>query len=119
RVYLALDATGVVHALQLTPSHVGASPQSHRRRDRVRVYSDRVSHVRTKQADRVGQNAGLFEGREQVARLMLRTLHHFGVRAISCRRSEERRVGKECRSRWGPSHGKKKVIEQWSHVVVA
>src|SRR5690348_17529438 len=25
------------------------------------------------------------------------------------RRSEERRVGKECRSRWGPDHEKKKI----------
>src|SRR5947207_14087739 len=27
-------------------------------------------------------------------------------------RSEERRVGKECRSRWSPYHEKKKIIEQ-------
>src|SRR5207248_7007679 len=29
----------------------------------------------------------------------------------SSSRSEERRVGKECRSRWGPEHDKKKKIE--------
>src|SRR5437016_14150525 len=28
----------------------------------------------------------------------------------ACRRSEERRVGKECRSRWSPYHEKKKKI---------
>src|SRR5687767_15349534 len=28
---------------------------------------------------------------------------------VDCRRSEERRVGKECRSRWSPYHEKKKV----------
>src|SRR6266513_3857991 len=28
----------------------------------------------------------------------------------SCRRSEERRVGKECRSRWSPYHEKKKEL---------
>src|SRR6266536_2059079 len=29
----------------------------------------------------------------------------------SARRSEERRVGKECRARWAPYHGKKKKTE--------
>src|SRR6266705_5516536 len=30
-------------------------------------------------------------------------------------RSEERRVGKECRSRWTPNHGKKKeASERWA-----
>src|SRR3712207_9175189 len=29
-------------------------------------------------------------------------------------RSEERRVGKECRSRWSPDHLKKKIIEYLS-----
>ena len=28
----------------------------------------------------------------------------FGNKIISCGRSEERRVGKECRSRWSPYH---------------
>src|SRR5437762_12053392 len=34
------------------------------------------------------------------------------------KRSEERRVGKECRSEWSPDHGKKKKIhdnEVWMH----
>src|SRR5437867_13102229 len=29
-------------------------------------------------------------------------------------RSEERRVGKECRSRWWPYHAKKKESDRWS-----
>src|SRR5689334_24796953 len=29
-------------------------------------------------------------------------------------RSEERRVGKECRSRWSPYQEKKKVVERWT-----
>src|SRR6266511_4626334 len=33
------------------------------------------------------------------------------------RRSEERRVGKECRSRWSPYHKKKKSISPFSHRV--
>src|SRR5947207_16000175 len=33
---------------------------------------------------------------------------------FSCCRSEERRVGKECRSRWAPYHYKKKVIEAFA-----
>src|SRR5690242_21303902 len=34
---------------------------------------------------------------------------------VAGRRSEERRVGKECRSRWSPDHEKKKIKEtqQW------
>src|SRR3712207_9596715 len=32
------------------------------------------------------------------------------VTACGCGRSEERRVGKECRSRWSPYHYKKKSI---------
>src|SRR5688572_33138755 len=28
-----------------------------------------------------------------------------GAVVLLCRRSEERRVGKECRSRWSPGHG--------------
>src|SRR5690606_41847664 len=31
-------------------------------------------------------------------------------------RSEERRVGKECRSRWSPSHEKKKMINGSNHL---
>src|SRR5689334_25370792 len=30
------------------------------------------------------------------------------------RRSEERRVGKECRSRWSPHHEKKKKYTEWT-----
>src|SRR5690606_42089669 len=38
----------------------------------------------------------------------------------SGRRSEERRVGKECRSRWGPDHQRKQRrsdTPHWSHAV--
>src|SRR5690606_42076633 len=31
-------------------------------------------------------------------------------------RSEERRVGKECRSRWSPYHEKKKELHEWNDV---
>src|SRR3972149_8508672 len=36
-------------------------------------------------------------------------------RGDALRRSEERRVGKECRSRWSPYHEKKKGREQQSN----
>ena len=36
------------------------------------------------------------------------TLRTFMTIAFSAIRSEERRVGKECRSRWSPDHEKKK-----------
>src|SRR5947207_8156495 len=35
-------------------------------------------------------------------------------RASEPRRSEERRVGKECRSRWAPDHEKKKREQTWT-----
>src|SRR6266853_2388861 len=31
-------------------------------------------------------------------------------------RSEERRVGKECRSRWSPYHSKKKIV--WTSIII-
>src|SRR5688572_31079826 len=34
------------------------------------------------------------------------------IRLVLTSRSEERRVGKECRSRWSPYHEKKKIIEK-------
>ena len=30
--------------------------------------------------------------------------HRYGIDAMGAMRSEERRVGKECRSRWSPYH---------------
>src|SRR5258708_36376672 len=40
---------------------------------------------------------------------LLFTLHQFLFRYRQSERSEERRVGKECRSRWSPYHSKKKI----------
>ena len=37
-------------------------------------------------------------------------LRPHGSRSVRSHRSEERRVGKECRSRWSPYHQKKKEI---------
>ena len=37
-------------------------------------------------------------------RLTLNPLAHFDVAGLIALRSEERRVGKECRSRWSPYH---------------
>src|SRR5205807_5373506 len=38
------------------------------------------------------------------ARRARRSARATACRRAACRRSEERRVGKECRSRWGPWH---------------
>src|SRR5258708_33657605 len=38
-------------------------------------------------------------------------LRKFGKNSLAAKRSEERRVGKECRSRWSPDHLKKKKRE--------
>src|SRR2546428_13274554 len=51
---------------------------------------------------RVGAGAGS-EGDEGVDLLAERGVRHAD-------RSEERRVGKECRSRWSPYHSKKKIL---------
>src|SRR5205807_3815205 len=50
---------------------------------------------------------------EAAAVLLADDLNAFGVSAITRdeRRSEERRVGKECRSRWWREHEKKKIYE--------
>src|SRR5690348_18343435 len=37
-----------------------------------------------------------------------------GPRIGGCRRSEERHVGKECRSRWSPDHEKKKKKTEYT-----
>src|SRR5688572_33427901 len=46
----------------------------------------------------------------------LRPLEWLNAPLASCPRSEERRVGKECRSRWSPYHEKKKKGNNKSRV---
>src|SRR2546425_11057344 len=43
-------------------------------------------------------------GRNWLIRLVVATLFVFGLKRGVGARSEERRVGKECRSRWSPYH---------------
>src|SRR5260370_28899317 len=72
-----------------------ARPRLVRRRDTHRV-TERV-HLGGEQAE-VGHLRGL---RESLLRLCA---CHQRLRAEKLWRSEERRVGKECRSRWSPDH---------------
>src|SRR5688572_31217828 len=86
-------------------------------------------------ADRI-EEAILFEGPDTVAAVFLEPVQNSGgcfppppgyfervreicdaydVLLVSDGRSEERRVGKECRSRWSLYHSKKKINE-WSDV---
>ena len=44
---------------------------------------------------------GILESSNGQSRLARNENNHFGIKAT---RSEERRVGKECRSRWSPYH---------------
>ena len=44
------------------------------------------------------------EQREQVQQIPIDALHPFTNHPFKVLRSEERRVGKECRSRWSPYH---------------
>ena len=46
----------------------------------------------------------LFRCLQAPRRFVPRTLRAFGLISIMLKRSEERRVGKECRSRWSPYH---------------
>src|SRR3712207_9083620 len=48
---------------------------------------------------------------KQLAQEMCHTLEGIPL----AQRSEERRVGKECRSRWSPYHSKKKSPIAWQH----
>src|SRR5207248_3975911 len=74
------------------------------RRRHTRSYGDWSSDVCSSD---LGQQNG-------VARAMLRLdlLHHRGPR------SEERRVGKECRSRWLPYHYKKKMLDRLLRLLI-
>ena len=51
---------------------------------------------------------GILESSNGQSRLAVNENNHFGIKAtpewIAEGRSEERRVGKECRSRWSPYH---------------
>ena len=50
--------------------------------------------------------ASLFEGYERRIDQINAVLNSYGISSIeeAEKRSEERRVGKECRSRWSPYH---------------
>ena len=45
-----------------------------------------------------------YKGNESVLKDFLEALLKIEIRGIKITRSEERRVGKECRSRWSPYH---------------
>ena len=67
----------------------------------------RRSHYEHKLADIVGALEGNYYVGEEIGRATrLNSSHHAGriSYAVFCLRSEERRVGKECRSRWSPYH---------------
>ena len=54
----------------------------------------------------VGAKSPLTKGIKEanVGGILSQQLDKLGIRAIVVQRSEERRVGKECRSRWSPYH---------------
>ena len=72
------------------------------------------SDTRTVEKIKAAIEAAYKEGRSasRPGRLNERDLHHLGAQGfladndgdLRARRSEERRVGKECRSRWSPYH---------------
>src|SRR3712207_9099181 len=86
------------------------------RRRHTRYWRDWSSDVCSSdlrpQPRRRGRRAGGAERRRQAARLgpRARRRGRGAARPFAGARSEERRVGKECRSRWSPYHYKKKKI---------
>src|SRR2546422_3716623 len=72
---------------------VGSFPVTRLRRRRV------AGQSRTRRAGSARTAAG---GCQQL--LLRHTRHVVGARHLGSNRSEERRVGKECRSRWSPYH---------------
>ena len=48
--------------------------------------------------------ARVWEGRDRLAGSGFTPAYFYRAVVNGCRRSEERRVGKECRSRWSPYH---------------
>src|SRR5436305_14164327 len=83
------------------------------------ICADRVEHPRLHLAPDAGRPEVVLPG--PVDR------RHRHARGRERRRSEERRVGKECRSRWSPYHEKKnikkvkvkvKLLSETSHVLM-
>src|SRR5712691_9188581 len=52
----------------------------------------------------VASKSGISQARTRLGWEALEQLHDRVVRPVASARSEERRVGKECRSRWSPYH---------------
>ena len=54
--------------------------------------------------ERLRIRSGIYASAVTVLVVVLAVLLNLIVRAVPTKRSEERRVGKECRSRWSPYH---------------
>src|SRR5437879_7912896 len=80
------------------------------RRRHTRYIGDWSSDVCSSDLAERGRGAGPAAGRAS-ARLSAARSPALGWIAQASTRSEERRVGKECRSRWWPDHSKKKRRE--------
>src|SRR5256885_16127543 len=78
------------------------APNSEAREVRLALLEERAHRL-----FRLGRGEALDEDAALIGDLLL---HRLGVRRFH--RSEERRVGKECRSRWSPYHSKKKKYAQ-------
>src|SRR5690242_21811817 len=86
--------------------------------DALPIFGDRERDVQDAR-QRLGQQRLPAPGRaeeEDVRLLQLDVVlvrpHLHALVVVVDRRSEERRVGKECRSRWSPEHEKKKKTER-------
>src|SRR5258708_34055728 len=64
--------------------------------------TDPLDHIR-KLAEGIGPRAATSNAERETAGYIRQQLENFGF-TVKVERSEERRVGKECRSRWSPYH---------------
>ena len=89
----------------MRPATVQHIPESHNMLillDQDNVLADFESGFRRHWRNRFGEDAPI-EGKEHLFYIRDRLLGHLQAHATA-ERSEERRVGKECRSRWSPYH---------------
>ena len=105
--YVRLTTQGIKEAENLMNINIGLRSQGYM----VPLVADvhfnpKVADVAAQYAEKVRINPGNYvdPGDDLLIRMLFGKLHENRVNQLIQNRSEERRVGKECRSRWSPYH---------------